>query len=86
MIRLEVWKFTKLCLYVTMISLEVWKLCAVLISLEVYRIVCDDDKFGSLEVNTLRSMMIRLDVWKFTKLCIYVMIISLKVWKLTRCA
>ena len=34
-------------------------------SLEVY--MCDDDKFGSLEV------------WKFTKLC--VMMISLEVWK-----
>ena len=42
-----------------MISLEVWKCgslhmcrisCVILISLEVYKTICDDDKFGSLEV------------------------------------
>ena len=40
-------------------SLEVYTLCVMMISLEVWKfgslhIVCDDDKFGSLEV------------WKFT--------------------
>ena len=47
-----------------MISLEVWKFGSLHIvcdedkfgSLEVYKTICDADKFGSLEV------------WKFTKL------------------
>ena len=42
--------------------------------------MCDDDKFGSLEVDILCVMLIRLEVCKFTKL--YVMMISLKAWKL----
>ena len=32
--------------------------------------MCDDDKFGSLEVYTLCVMMISLEVWKFGSLCI----------------
>ena len=44
-----------------------------MISLELRRsgslhIVCDDDKFGSLEVYTLCVMMISLEVWKSTSL------------------
>ena len=59
--------------------------------------MCDDDKFGSLEVYKLCVMMISLEVWKFTnckwtdkfgslevyRLC--VMMISLEVWKFTHC-
>ena len=49
-------------------------LCAMTISLKVYKftslhVVCDDDKFGSLqslEVYTLCVMMISLEVYKFT--------------------
>ena len=67
MISLEVWKFTiTLCV---MISLEVWKFTIVCDD-EVWKfgslhVVCDDDKFGSLEVYTLCVMMISLEVWKF---------------------
>ena len=46
-------------LCVMMISLEVWKY-------RLLRIVCDDDKFGSLEVCILCVMMIGLEVWRFT--------------------
>ena len=49
--------------------------------MEVYRTICDDEKFGSLEVYTLCAMVIRLEVWKITKLCLYMMMISLEVWK-----
>ena len=30
--------------------------------------MCDDDKFGSLEVRILCVMMIQLKVWRFTTL------------------
>ena len=54
--------------------------------------MCDDDKFGSLEVWKFGSlkvcvlcvMMISLEVWKFGSLEVYilcVMIISLELWK-----
>ena len=62
-------------------SLEVYMLCVMMISLEVWKIgslhiVCDDDKFGSLEV------------WRFGGLEVYtscVMMISLEVWRFTHC-
>ena len=54
-----------------------------MISLEVYRTICDDDKFGSLEVYILFVVLISLEVCKFTEL--YVMMISLEVWKFTYC-
>ena len=46
-------------------SSEVYTLCVMMISLEVWKftslhIVCDDDEFGSLEVYTLCVMLIRL--------------------------
>ena len=62
--------------------------------------MCDDDKFGSLEVYILCVMMISLEVWKFGSLqnvCdddkfgslevyrLCVMMISLEVWKFTNC-
>ena len=52
-------------------SLEVYTLCVMMISLEVWKfgslhIVRDDDKFGSLEVYILCVMLISLEVWKFT--------------------
>ena len=55
MIRLELW------------NLEVYVLCAMMISLDVWKygslcVVCDDCKFGSLEVCILCVMMIRLEV------------------------
>ena len=31
-------------------------------------VVCDDDKFGSLEVHKIVNERISLEVWKFTKL------------------
>ena len=35
-------------------------------SLDVYTL-CDDDKFGSLQVRMLCVMMISLEVWRFTR-------------------
>ena len=58
--------------------MEVWKF-------EGLHIVCDDDKFGSLEVYMLCVMMIGLEVWKFGSLNVHmvcVMMIGLKVWRL----
>ena len=54
-------------------------------SLEVYRTMRDDDKFGSLEVYKIANGLISFQVWKLTKLCLYVTMISLEVWKLGGC-
>ena len=63
--KFRCWECTKPCLYVMMISLEVERSQVVCDDdkfgrLEVYRIVCDDDKFGDSGVYTLCAMMIRL--------------------------
>ena len=50
--------------------------------------LCDDDKFGSLEVYMLCVMMIRLEVWKFGSLrnvCDDDRVGGLEVWKFTYC-
>ena len=60
-----------------MISLEVWKFGSL-------HVVCDDDKFGSLEVYMLCVMMISSEVWKSTNLhsvCDDDKFGSLEVWK-----
>ena len=41
------------------IGLEVWKFGSL-------HVVCDDDKFGSLEGYMVCATMISLEVWKFT--------------------
>ena len=51
-------------------SLEVYKLCVMMIGLEVWKfaslhIVCDVDKSASLQVYMLCVMMISLKVWRF---------------------
>ena len=46
--------------------------------------MCDDDKFGGLEVYIKCAIMIRLEAWGFGGLEVYVlcvMMISLEVWK-----
>ena len=42
-------------------SLEVWKFGSL-------HVVCDADKFGSLEVYKIVNGLISLEVWKFAKL------------------
>ena len=49
--------------------------------------MCDDDKFGSLQVYTLCVMMISLEVWKFGSLhivCDDAKFGSLEVYKFTK--
>ena len=43
----------------------------------------DDDRFGGLQVRTLCVMMISFEVCRFTR-CV-MMMISLEVWRFTRC-
>ena len=62
-------------------SLEVYMLCVMMISLEVYKFtslhdVCDDDKFGSLQVWKLTNLHIVCDDDTFG---------SLEVYKFTHC-
>ena len=47
-------------------------------SLEVYKGICVDDRFGSLEVYILCVLLIGLEVY-----ILHVMMISLEVWKFT---
>ena len=73
-------------------SLQIYMLCATMISLEDRRftsvhIVCDD-KFGSLEVWKFRNLHILCDDDKFGSSEVYtfcVMMISLEVWTFTHC-